>query len=341
MSDPVSTTSTEILHRPEVSAFVAQVRSHLVDLDVDARDELTEGLEADLAEQHASGEPLPDPAAYAAELRAAAGLPSAVGHRSRVAQLTADLDTLRTQFLAWVESDTVFTRTGWSVVSAARPAWWVLRAWIAVTLLDQLVGPWEYVTLWPTLGASLVGPLLLVVAVVMSVLIGQGRLWPGSGPDRPFLARAVLVVLNAVAVLAPFTFNGDATGSGHAYAVAVPATADRKALVAEGRVVSNIYAYDDSGQPVTGIQLFDQVGRPLTVSPRGESGMGRDREVVCPWFNGTTPLWNVFPLQQRAQRSGTCAKAPANAAAPAYDQPPLDSVPPVGVAPLGAATASP
>jgi len=332
VSTPVSSTETAV--RPEVTAFVARVRSHLADLGVDERDELTDGLEADLGEQHALGEPLPDPATYAAELRAAAGLPPATGPRSRLAQLTADLDEVRTRFLAWVQSDTVLTRTGWSVVSGVRPAWWVLRAWIAVTLLDQLVGPWEYVTLWPTLGVPLIGPLLLIVAVTVSVLIGQGRLWPGSGPDRSFAARAVLVVLNAVAVLAPLTFTGDGTGAGDSYAVAAPVTGDRKALVSGDRVVTNVYAYDASGQPVTGIQLFDQDGQPVAVSPRGEIRVDRDREVVCPWFNGTTPLWNVFPLQQRVQRFGTCAKALEAAPAPAYDQPPLDSVPPVSVAPL-------
>lgn len=333
----MSTSSTDTVVRPEVAAFVERVRGHLADLGEDEREELTDGLAADLAEQHAPGESLPDPAAYAAELRAAAGLPPSKGRRTRLEQLTTDLDTLRTSFLSWVQSDTVLTRTGWSVVSAARPAWWVLRAWIAVTLLDQLLGVPEVVSLWPRLGVPLLGPLVLLVAVVVSVLIGQGAIWPGSGPDRPVSARLVLLALNAAAVVAPITFSGPGLAGGYSEPVPYMMFGPRglEGIRSGDRAVENVYAYGPDGQPLAGVQLFDQAGRPLAITPRTAiSGRGRDREVACPWFNGTRPLWNVFPLQQRVQRFGTCAKAPADAPAPAYDQPPLDSVPPVGVAPL-------
>jgi hypothetical protein len=330
----VSPSSTETAVRPEVAAFVEQVRGHLADLGDDEREELTDGLAADLAEQHAPGESLPDPAAYAAELRAAAGLPPA-GPRRRpwVGQASTDLHALRSMFLTWVDSGPQ-VRAVWSVLTALRPAWWVLRAWIAVTMLDQLVGPWEFVTLWPTLGVPLLGPFVLLVAVVVSVLIGQGRLWPGSGPDRPVLTRSILIALNGLAVVVPLTFTGDGSHIATSSLYGQAAPVDRGAMRAGGDVVTNVYAYDASGAPLAGVQLFDQDGRPVGVSPRGDVGRGRDREVVCPWFNGTTPLWNVFPLQQRAQRFGTCATAGEDAPAPAYDQPPLDSVPPVSVAPL-------
>ena len=68
MNDTVQTS-------PAVAAFVAQVRARLGDLTEEEREELLGGLEADLAERLAEGETeLGDPAAYAAELRAAAGL---------------------------------------------------------------------------------------------------------------------------------------------------------------------------------------------------------------------------------------------------------------------------
>ena len=68
MNDTVQTS-------PAVAAFVAQVRARLGDLTEEEREELLGGLEADLAERLAEGEAaLGDPAAYAAELRAAAGL---------------------------------------------------------------------------------------------------------------------------------------------------------------------------------------------------------------------------------------------------------------------------
>src|SRR6185503_1336317 len=108
----------------------------------------------------------------------------------------------RAEWLSWTAHHAA-TRQAWALAQALRPAWWVLRAWVAVTLLDQLAGQWEYVSLWPTLGVPLLGPALLLAAVVVSVLIGQGRLWPGSGPDRSTAARVVLVALNVFAVLAP------------------------------------------------------------------------------------------------------------------------------------------
>lgn len=320
--------------RPEVTAFVVRVREHLGDLTEEEQEELVGGLEADLSEQAAEGTlVLPDPAQYAAELRAAAGLPLA--RRSRVLRLGSAPrlaewpDVARAQWFALTEHSSA-TRQAWALLETLRPAWWVLRAWIAVTLLDQLVGPWEYVTLWPTLGAPAVGPLLLVAAVVVSVLIGQGKLWPGSGLDRTRLARMVLLSLNALAVVAPLTFTGDGSQV-EMYARAVPYRSPEKPVLRNGHdVVRNIYAYDAAGQPLVGVQLFDQKGRPVSVAPESSMGEGRERAVTCPWVNGTTPLFNVFPLRQRLQPHGTCLGSadPAKVGEPAFSEPPLASVPP-------------
>lgn len=316
--------------RPEITAFLVQVRAHLADLPEEEREELLDGLEADLSEQLAEGGLLPAAAAYAAELRAAAGLAAPARAWSMRRQARPLLDVARERGTAWTQHSDV-TRRAWSIVELLRPAWWVLRAWIAVTLLDQSVGPWEYVTLWPTLGAPFVGPVLLVVAVAISILIGQNRLWPGSGPDRSTSARLLLVALNALAVLALLSFNGD-EGQGASYTVAVPVhTQGKPVLHNGGDVVRNIYAYDAQGQPLQGVQLFDQEGRPVAVAPRSSMGHGKSREVVCPWFNGATPLFNVYPLPQRLQRGGTClADAdPAGVGQQEFHVPPLASVPPV------------
>ena len=314
--------------RPEVVAFVAQVRLRLADLSEDEREELTGGLEADLSEQHAAGDPLPDPTAYAAELRAAAGLPARARGRHRHAPERAARP-------ARVRGSSAASRAcpAWSLVVTLRPAWWVLRAWIAVTLLDQLVGGWEYVTLWPTLYVPGLGLLVLLAAVVVSVLIGQGRLWPGSGPDRPAYARVLLLALNAFAVVVPLTFHvdGDQVES---YSYAPVSVRPDDGVLRHGRdVVRNVYPYDANGQPLTGVQLFDQAGRPIEVAPQSSLGANRrERQVTCPSFNGTTPLFNVFPLQQRTQPSGTCLQDHPDAGVQAYAEPPLASVPPASVA---------
>jgi hypothetical protein len=322
--------------RPEVAAFVARVRQHLTDLTDEECEELVGGLEADLSDQAADGAlALPDPEQYAAELRAAAGLPPA-GRPRRLAFAAAPPwaqwpDAARARWFALTERSSA-TRQAWALLDAVRPAWWVLRAWVAVTLLDQVTGPWEYVTLWPTLGVSGVGPLLLVAAVVVSVLLGQGKVWPGSGPGRPPLARTALLLLNALAVLAPLTFSGD--GGQVDSSVTVPYRVPERPVLHIGPdVVRNVYPYDAQGRLLVGVQLFDQSGRAIAVAPESSMGQGKERAVTCPWVNGTTTLFNVYPLRERLQRRGTCQDEvdPARVAAPEFHEPPLGSVPPVAL----------
>ena len=59
-----------------IDTFASAVRAALSDLPADEVNDLTEGLEADLAEHFDEDpdEPMPDPIAYADELREAAGL---------------------------------------------------------------------------------------------------------------------------------------------------------------------------------------------------------------------------------------------------------------------------
>ncbi|WP_134740296.1 hypothetical protein [Nocardioides sp. 503] len=337
--------------RPEVEAFVADVRARLADLSDDEREELLGGLEADLSDQVADGadvldDVLGDPAAYAAELRAAAGLPERSRTRRRLslpgrptpASLTDDLDRLRARFFELVESRP-WSSQAWGVVEPLRPAWWVLRAWIAVTFVDQMVGEWEYVTFVPTLGAPLLGELVLAVAIVVSALIGLGRLWPGSGPDRPLLFRVALIAANIAAVLIPLGFTqAGAYGSGNdnydsamAYNDGYRAGSFQPGLRVDSDKVRSLFVYDAQGDPVEGAQIFRGNGDPLAIDP-DQAAIGRreNRKVGCGWFNGTTQLFNVFPLAQREQRRGTCLDEPGPGDGQITEpQPPFAVVPPV------------
>src|ERR1700709_2176140 len=73
--------STTALH--PVDDFARAVRAALADLPADEVDDLTDGLEADLAERAADEESpdFGDPTDYANELRSAAGLPASTHHR--------------------------------------------------------------------------------------------------------------------------------------------------------------------------------------------------------------------------------------------------------------------
>ncbi len=160
--------------RPEVSAFVDKVRARLSDLTDEEREELVGGLEADIAELVADGgsvAELGDPRAYADELRTAAGVERSRGRsiggvqvrrprRPLGSQLDALMDAARARWMRLMERPRL--APAWSVASAIRPVWWVLRAWVAVQLVDWTFGPWEYPTPIPTLGGPLGGFVLLV-----------------------------------------------------------------------------------------------------------------------------------------------------------------------------------
>jgi hypothetical protein len=333
---------TQILVRPEVTAFVEEMRRELADLDDETRDELVGGLEADLSDQLADGAPLGDPGAYAAELRAAAGLPEA---RRRTLPSVPDLrapgaliDRSRARFLALVERPRLAPAC--EVAAALRPAWWVARAWVAVTTLDAFTGPWEQITLIPTLGAPLVGEAVLATAVVVSALIGLDRLWPGSGPDRPTASRIALLILNAGALLAPALWNAPWPGAivdddwvayDRGYRDGSRAV-DDDGLRLDGNPIHNIYAYDATGKPIDRVQLFDEKGDPIEIGPSdGVTGRRADRTVGCPARNGDVAVYNVFPLDQLTLRRGTCADVDDPDAV--RSDHPLASVPPINSVP--------
>ena len=355
MNDTVQTS-------PAVAAFVAQVRARLADLTEEEREELLGGLEADLAERLAEGETdLGDPVAYAAELRAAAGLEArsrrwtvrrpAGPRRPMADHVTELLDAVRGDWERWVARDPRVAEA-WQVTQALRPAWWVLRAWVAVQLLDIMAGPVEKPTLLPSLGSQLVSVVLLLVAVVVSTLLGLGRLRPGALARRPRVTRLLLLGLNTLAVLAlmvtvrafPDAWQSHQLANGGYYADAAADTGP--GLMADGRYVRNVFAYDAQGRPLTGVQLYDQKGRPLAVNEDpyyGAYQYGGARVHTYPWFNGDQRLLNVFPLPVRTQRSFRPARDPwGTARPPVLPSAPLAVVPPVSLpTPTAGPTASP
>ncbi len=333
-------------HTPEVQTFVAAMRDRLGDLSEEEREELLGGLEADLAERLAEGDAdLGDPAAYAAELRAAAGLDERrPGKRPRVPprqRFARFLDGSRERWDRSVESHPVVAR-GWQVARAAQPAWWVFRAWVAVQLLDMATGTRELLTVVPSFGGYHLGLVLLLGAVVVSVMVGSGQVWPGSKVDVSLLARTVLAGLNTFAVVVTFAILGEfpdtydshllANGYIYEYADANVSPDRDPGLMSDGHRVRNVFAYDAKGRPLTGVQLFDQQGRPLAVDTdrrlRTADGIG----VVYPWLNGGQQLFNVFPLPVRTQRGlSRDSSVWTTNQPPALPVAPLAVVPPVSL----------
>lgn len=358
----MSTTGTSPI-APEVRLFLARVRHELADLDPEEVAEMTDGLEADLAELVADRGPgaLGSAAEYAGELRAAAGLAPATARSARPRRSAAErvggwLDWCHERFDTLVQRIPGDARP---VVEWARPLWWVARAWLAVWVAAGVLGAGTWSA--PFLA-------LLAVAVVGSVLMGAGRVWPGG--RRGLLARLVLLGLNGFAVcLVPFAVshlqhesdNRYWDGYSDAQADSLPTVDgagygidEQAGLYSSGRWVTNVFPYDASGKPLVGVQLFDQNGDPINVvaapeCPDGAGGwtvvtvdpmcwdpmtgeQGADGRVPYPWTNGAAQLENVFPLPIRMQAElQPSATAFAEPDPPTMGQFPLASVPPVSL----------
>lgn len=339
--------------RPEVSAFVEKVRARLSDLSDEEREELVGGLEADIAELVADGgsmSELGDPRAYADELRAAAGIERrqadaragasgllrGVRSRRRLSErVNALLDSVRRRWNELVEVPAL--RAASDLLVTLRPVWWVLRAWVAIQLLDIFTQGGDLATPVPTIGGPLLGSLLWVVAIVVSVQVGRDKIWPGSGAARRTSARVVLLLLNTFAVLMTPVVLGQFPASG--------TWADQYSggyyepdpgLMNQDQYVRNVYPYDAEGNPLTGVQLFDEDGNPLNVATFMSEDLDGDgrANIPYPWLNGEKELFNVFPLPEREQPDWRVQPVPnawTTANPPALPTPPLAVVPPVSL----------
>lgn len=289
---------TATLLDAEVAAFAAAIRTHLDDLPAEDVDDLTGGLEADLLEQasdHDGTLTLGDPELYAAELRASAGFPERSAatlpkRRWRDAIVAACTDVVRrirsTMVGAWVIDFAI----------VLRPAWWLLRGWAVYELATLAVGKFSMDPLtpgrWP----------FLLAAVFVSVQWGRGKWLPASW------LKAVRTLVSIVTALAlPFLLAAAINSTGTTYLTVTQFTEpapDQTGLWIDGARVSNIFAYDAEGNPLTNVQLFNQIGEPLTTV--GSDYVDQDHDYF--YFIGTdastVPFlgsfggrnWNVFPL---------------------------------------------
>jgi len=341
-----------------VSAYAAAVRSHLADLSPEQVEDLTDGLEADLAEAledregpvvtgeipigraaAAAGIPAPPgaapgasmidltrrfglAAAYAAELRAVAGVepagPTAPARprrlRDRLAHRTGATHTRVLELASGARgalAPVLATPLGRRVVTslvALRPLWWVVRGWICFVLGVSTL--WYGLSRYHPLGFYVpmdVGAWLLLAAlVVLSIATGRGlgghRRWVRGG----FAALNVVAVLALPATLSNFDdeLRRELLSGGTGY-VEVPVyeqvpVAD--GVYVDGMLVSNLFVYDADGNPQERVQIFDDRGRSVRTTYDDGSSAWSLPGVVDPWvFSPDTTVdgrarWNVYPL---------------------------------------------
>ena len=291
----------------DIAAFAEQVRGQLADLPADAVDDLTDGLEADMAEAFADSpsQDLPEPASYALELRNAAGLPpreapAKNGIRHSFAGV-ADSFRLKRDGLAANIRQSALGAGALDLLVELRPVWWVLRAWVAYELVGVIFG-FEGPAFPPNFGLWV----FLGLLVLISVQWGRHRWVPAKG------AAGLILVGNIIAgsALLPSAQHAYDASRAEGRAEYIQQTVDepQEGVLLNGKPVTNIFAYDADGKPMKNVQLFDQDGRPLATSVPGGNGclQGSDCEdggdvgagVWVPSVLETgAKSWNVFPMQ--------------------------------------------
>lgn len=269
----------------EVRDYLAAVSRELADLPADERDDLLEDLDSHLHEVIAEGEGsleqrLGPPEQYAAELRASAGLSSS--DRSTASVLHRAVNSMSASAMWRRTAEHPWTRGALEFLPQLRPAWWVVRAWLAAGIVagfyrqrgrlnggsitdvyrDSGVLPGGY-------GHRYIGVTLLVIAIPISIQLGRRSL---RGSARWLViagnAIAIALLLPAIAALGEVTTYVQ-TGQ------VIPTDG----LVDNGSQVTNIYPYDAQGRPLDHVRLFDQNGQPLL----GVTGNANDFQV------GVTP----------------------------------------------------
>lgn len=333
-----------------VRAYATAVRSHLADLPPDLVDELTEGLEADLVAaledgagpvvtgeipigRAAAGAGVPpaqaesssvidltrrfgSAAAYAAELRTAAGIAPAGPARPRTGWLRATFvarvvgvvhrwhDALR-PFLATPQGQAVV-----SLVAVLRPLWWVLRGWVWSVLVASVFGEAGVGRFIPV---SPIGWIWLAALVALSISIGRG--W-GAGHR---VGRRVIVAASVLALLCTPWATTEmrrlvdyrlAAGQDGVETV-VYESRYTDGVVVDGMEVSNLFVYDAQGNPLTGVQIFDDRGRPVRTT---------FDEGTQDWYlPGVDEPWRFAPVQDVDGRIRWNVYPLAGAPAPMWD----------------------
>jgi hypothetical protein len=298
--------SAETNSSSSVDEYCAAVRAELADLPAAVRDDLLEDLPDHLAEVLADGEGtlrerLGEPAAYAAELRTAAGLDPVTaesgGVHAGLSHFTQRMAEAARRFDLRAGRLVGFGRLA-ELRRALRPGWWVLRGWI-VTVFISGAGHHDYDReLFPQLnGSHLLGGVALIAIVGASVWLGQRSLTFSVWPRGLMVASSAAVAIWAVSAL-PGSFGGQS----YAY---VPASGP-----ADGYPdVTDVYVYDQAGNPVNGARLFDQNGNPIQLgsgycldgNPAPGSGNGLD---PFTYDNGQPWTYPLCPSDPGPFRSG-------------------------------------
>jgi len=309
-----------------VARYAAAVRAALADLPAQERADLLEDLEDHLTEVASESDVpltqrLGSPEQYAAELRSAYG--------ARTGELPR-----RYQVVLAALRRTATYRAVADFLPQLRPAWWILRGYLAVLVLTAVFQTWRdgFISLrlipYPLTSRGLLQLVATVVAIWISIATGRRRLAVSRGWRSAALFANGLVALAALPPLlnmsaslgSPYHFSGSGarfSSSGPRYAVCQPQ--DRPpVVVTQLAAVTNIYAYSRDGKPLQDVLLYDQNGQPVQVlGGVGKGAAGKGQPVTARYPTGADgqPIMNAYPLTE-AGADGSTVPAPRVAIPP-------------------------
>ena len=253
----------------DVADYVAAVRAALGDLPPAVVDELLEDLPEHLTEVQAEGtgtlrDRLGAPEAYASELRTTAGFVGGFPDPPPGRRWEVPREAVATARRVLDQADVrVGPVIGYEKASdfliLLRPAWWVLRGYLAAMAIVWLFDDSRNHGLLPRLGGStLLALVWLAGCVAVSILIGrQARGW-SQWPRYALRAGTVLLVLFAISGFV--TADSDTRDYG-SYPVGDYGGGNPYSGV------QDVYVYDSQGHLVQGARLFDQDGSPIQLGP--------------------------------------------------------------------------
>ncbi|MEU4558944.1 hypothetical protein AB0F72_11180 [Actinoplanes sp. NPDC023936] len=257
----------------EIGGYVEEVRQALGGLPAAARDELLEDLPEHLAEVLAEGggtltERLGSPSAYAAELIASAGIDTGVADpASSGGGLRGQMRDLRDRAGAATRRADVRVGPllGYGKASdflvLLRPAWWVLRGYLAAMALAYMFDGNQRLGLLPRLGGDdLAAVLLLAATVAGSIWLGR-RGEPAARMPR-LLLRGGTAALVIFAVVGFFELDSASRRDGSM-------SVDSVDYVSQYSDVQDVFVYDGNGKLVENAQLYDQWGNPIQFGEPG------------------------------------------------------------------------
>lgn len=272
----------------EIDQYCAAVRAGLADLPESLRDDLLEDLPDHLAEVRREGvtslrDRLGEPAEYAHELRAAAGLEASGGSLAAAGWPRLIRAVGRgTNFAARADLQ-LGQAVGYPRLSDLRrallPGWWVLRGWVVA----QFLCPGSGQGFIPEVERSpLMGLVVLIAVIAASVWFGRRSTRFTTWPRRAVIAASTVIAFWAVAGLAhnmSYASNEYVdVGPGYPVRDYDPGRDynpnhdyDSDLDFAEPST-SDLTVYDRDGNPVPDARLYDQSGAPINLG----SGQCRD-----------------------------------------------------------------